>query len=180
MSCCDTHHANHAQGEATAIDPVCGMSVTIEGAMHTAGHDGATHYFCSARCKDKFVADPEHYLSGAHLDQVDDVPEGTIYTCPMHPEIRQVGPGSCPICGMAPEPETVRLEDGPDPELVDITRRFWIGAPLTLPFFVHALCDFVLGIRCHRLFEPATTQLPQPPLPPPAPRRETWRDRRRS
>src|SRR3546814_1305685 len=89
MSCCDTHHANHAQGEATAIDPVCGMSVTIEGAMHTAGHDGATHYFCSARCKDKFVADPEHYLSGAHLDQVDDVPEGTIYTCPMHPEIRQ-------------------------------------------------------------------------------------------
>src|SRR3546814_2579618 len=58
MSCCDTHHANHAQGEATAIDPVCGMSVMIEGAMHTAGHDGATHYFCSARCKDKFVADP--------------------------------------------------------------------------------------------------------------------------
>src|SRR3546814_2316217 len=112
MSCCDTHHANHAQGEATAIDPVCGMSVTIEGAMHTAGHDGATHYFCSARCKDKFVADPEHYLSGAHLDQVDDVPEGTIYTCPMHPEIRQVGPGSCPICGMALEPETVSLEDG--------------------------------------------------------------------
>src|SRR3546814_18754559 len=73
-----THHANHAQGEATAIDPVCGMSVTVEGAMHTAGHDGATHYFCSARCKDKFVADPEHYLSGAHLDQVDDVPEGKI------------------------------------------------------------------------------------------------------
>src|SRR3546814_6256409 len=69
MSCCDTHHANHAQGEATAIDPVCGMSVTIEGAMHTAGHDGATHYFCSARCKDKFVADPEHYLSGAHRSE---------------------------------------------------------------------------------------------------------------
>ena len=124
MSCCDTHHTEDARGEGSAIDPVCGMSVTIEGAIHVAEQDGATHYFCSARCKDKFVADPEHYLSGAHLNQVEDVPEGTIYTCPMHPEIRQVGPGSCPICGMALEPETVSLEDGPDPELVDMTRRF--------------------------------------------------------
>src|SRR3546814_7212697 len=83
--------------------------VTIEGAMHTAGHDGATHYFCSARCKDKFVAEPEHYLSGAHLDQVDEVPEGTIYTCPMHPELRQVGPGSCTICRMAVDRKSKRM-----------------------------------------------------------------------
>ena len=161
MSCCDTHHANHAQGEATAIDPVCGMSVTIEGATHVAEHDGATHYFCSARCKDKFVSDPEHYLSGAHLKQVEDVPEGTIYTCPMHPEIRQVGPGSCPICGMALEPETVSLEDGPDPELVDMTRRFWVSALFTLPLFAYAMSDMVPGISFDRLIEPARAQWAQ-------------------
>jgi len=161
MSCCNTHHADHAQGEATAIDPVCGMSVTIEGATHIAEHDGATHYFCSARCKDKFVSDPEHYLSGAHLKQVENVPEGTIYTCPMHPEIRQVGPGSCPICGMALEPETVSLEDGPDPELVDMTRRFWVSALFTLPLFVYAMSDMVPGISFDRLIEPAHAQWAQ-------------------
>lgn len=161
MSCCDTHQAGHAQGEATAIDPVCGMSVAIEGATHIAEHDGATHHFCSARCKDKFVSDPEHYLSGAHLEQVEDVPEGTIYTCPMHPEIRQVGPGSCPICGMALEPETVSLEDGPDPELVDMTRRFWVSALFTLPLFVYAMSDMVPGISFDRLIEPASAQWAQ-------------------
>ena len=161
MSCCDTHHANHAQGEATAIDPVCGMSVTIEGAAHVAEHDGATHYFCSARCKDKFVSDPEDFLSGARLKQVEDVPEGTIYTCPMHPEIRQVGPGSCPICGMALEPETVSLEDGPDPELVDMTRRFWVSVLFTLPLFVYAMSDMVPWISFDRVIEPARAQWAQ-------------------
>ena len=87
--------------EGMAIDPVCGMTVTVEGAENSAEHDGAQHYFCSARCQQKFLADPEMYLSGAHLNAVEDVPAGTIYTCPMHPEIRQEGPGSCPICGMA-------------------------------------------------------------------------------
>ena len=101
--------------------------------------------FCSGRCHDKFVADPEHYLSGAHLDAVENVPEGTIYTCPMHPEIRQVGPGSCPICGMALEPETVSLDDGPDPEYLDMSRRFWISAALTLPLFVYAMGDLIPG-----------------------------------
>ena len=161
MSCCDTHHTEDARGEGSAIDPVCGMSVTIEGATHVAEQDGATHYFCSARCKDKFVADPEHYLSGAHLNQVEDVPEGTIYTCPMHPEIRQVGPGSCPICGMALEPETVSLEDGPDPELVDMTRRFWVSTLFTLPLFVYAMSDMVPGISFDRLIEPASAQWAQ-------------------
>lgn len=161
MSCCDTHHTKDAKGEATAVDPVCSMSVAIEGATHVAEHDGATHYFCSVRCKDKFVADPEHYLSGAHLEQVEDVPEGTIYTCPMHPEIRQVGPGSCPICGMALEPETVSLEDGPDPELVDMTRRFWVSALFTLPLFVYAMSDMVPWISFDRLIEPARAQWAQ-------------------
>lgn len=147
--------------EGTAIDPVCGMSVAIDGAAHSATHEGATHYFCSPRCHDKFVADPELYLSGAHLDAVEDVPEGTIYTCPMHPEIRQPGPGSCPICGMALEPETVSLDDGPDPELVDMRRRFWWSALLTLPLFVYAMSDMAPGLSFDRLIEPAWAQWAQ-------------------
>ncbi|MFW2448488.1 MAG: heavy metal translocating P-type ATPase [Qipengyuania pacifica] len=147
--------------EGTAIDPVCGMSVAIDGAQHIATHEGATHYFCSPRCHDKFVTDPELYLSGAHLDAVEDVPEGTIYTCPMHPEIRQPGPGSCPICGMALEPETVSLGDGPDPELVDMLRRFWWSALLTLPLFVYAMSDMAPGLSFDRLIEPARAQWAQ-------------------
>ena len=147
--------------EGTAIDPVCGMSVAIDGAEHIAKHAGAEHYFCSPRCHDKFVTDPELYLSGAHLDAVEDVPEGTIYTCPMHPEIRQPGPGSCPICGMALEPETVSLGDGPDPELVDMRRRFWWSALLTLPLFVYAMSDMAPGLSFDGLIEPAWAQWAQ-------------------
>ena len=150
--------------EGTAIDPVCGMIVAIDGAEHSATHEGATHYFCSPRCHDKFVTDPELYLSGAHLDAVEDVPEGTIYTCPMHPEIRQPGPGSCPICGMALEPETVSLGDGPDPELVDMLRRFWWSALLTLPLFVYAMSDMAPGLSFDRLIEPAWAQWAQSAL----------------
>ncbi|MBT8427656.1 MAG: heavy metal translocating P-type ATPase [Erythrobacter sp.] len=152
---------NESVIEGTAIDPVCGMSVAIDGAQHIATHDGAKHYFCSPRCHDKFVTDPELYLSGAHLDAVEDVPEGTIYTCPMHPEIRQPGPGSCPICGMALEPETVSLGDGPDPELVDMRRRFWWSALLTLPLFVYAMSDMAPGLSFDRLIEPAWAQWAQ-------------------
>ena len=152
---------NESVIEGTAIDPVCGMSVAIDGAQHIATHEGATHYFCSPRCHDKFVTDPELYLSGAHLDAVEDVPEGTIYTCPMHPEIRQPGPGSCPICGMALEPETVSLGDGPDPELVDMLRRFWWSALLTLPLFVYAMSDMAPGLSFDRLIEPAWAQWAQ-------------------
>ncbi|TXC68827.1 heavy metal translocating P-type ATPase [Sphingorhabdus soli] len=146
-SCCSTSHAAKPapSAEGKAIDPVCGMTVSIDGARFVADHDGATHYFCSQGCHDKFVGDPEFYLSGAHLDAVEDMPEGTIYTCPMHPEIRQVGPGSCPICGMALEPETVSLSDGPDPEYIDMRRRFWISAGLTLPLFVYAMGDLIPG-----------------------------------
>jgi Cu+-exporting ATPase len=134
------------------------MSVTIEGAKHIAEHDGASHYFCSARCREKFVADPEHYLSGAHLAIHEDLPEGTIYTCPMHPEIRQVGPGSCPICGMALEPETVSLDDGPDPELTDMSRRFWWSAALTLPLFVYAMGEMVPALGFDRIVPPERGQ----------------------
>ena len=124
-------------------------------------HDGSEHYFCSSRCHDKFRADPELYLPGAHLDAVEEVPEGTIYTCPMHPEIRQAGPGSCPICGMALEPETVSLDDGPDPELVDMRRRFWWSALLTLPLFVYAMSDMIPWLSFDRLIEPVWAQWAQ-------------------
>jgi Cu+-exporting ATPase len=121
------HHDNAAEG---VIDPVCGMTVDPHTAKHRADYRGHTYYFCSAGCREKFVADPQKYL-GAR--QAETVPEDTIYTCPMHPQIRQVGPGSCPICGMALEPEIAGTEVGPNPELVDMTRRFWIGLVLSLP-----------------------------------------------
>jgi Cu+-exporting ATPase len=159
-NCCEPAKAPPG-ADGVAIDPVCGMSVTIEGAEHRAEHDNAQHYFCSSRCHDKFRADPELYLSGEHLNAVEDMPEGTIYTCPMHPEIRQTGPGSCPICGMALEPETVSLDDGPDPELVDMRRRFWWSALLTLPLFVYAMSDMIPWLSFDQLIEPARAQWAQ-------------------
>lgn len=111
------------------------MSVDPLTAKHHSHHGGRDFWFCGAGCKTKFDADPEKYLSPNKADTVPPAPPGTIYTCPMHPEVRQVGPGSCPICGMALEPETVTAESGPNPELADMTRRFWIGLLLTVPVF---------------------------------------------
>jgi len=134
------HTHGHAHGSAGTLgmakDPVCGMDVDPHTAKFRAEHGGRTYYFCAAGCRTKFVADPKKYLEKD--DQPPElVPEGTIYTCPMHPEIRQVGPGSCPICGMALEPELITAGDhGPHPELVDMTRRFWIGLALALPVFI--------------------------------------------
>ena len=134
---------------AKARDPVCGMSVDPATAKHRVEHAGQTFYFCSPGCRTKFESDPARYLdkkpAGNRHEAHDhahpaparakapETPSGTIYTCPMHPEIRQVGPGNCPICGMALEPETVTAETGPNPELVDMTRRFWIGTVVTAP-----------------------------------------------
>ena len=109
------------------IDPVCGMTVDPHTSLHRHAYQGRPYYFCSAGCRTKFAADPVKYLGGKPTHQ-EALPEGTIYTCPMHPEVRQVGPGSCPICGMALEPDVATAESGPNPELVDMTRRFWIGA----------------------------------------------------
>ena len=142
----------------TAVDPVCGMSVEIEGASFVHEHENSQHYFCSSRCLEKFRTDPELYLSNAHLDAVENVPEGAIYTCPMHPEIRQPGPGSCPICGMALEPETVSLDEGPDPELVDMRRRFWWSALFTLPLFAYAMGDMIPSRPFDQVIEPAFAQ----------------------
>jgi P-type Cu+ transporter len=118
-------------------DIVCGMTIDADTTPHHAEYQGQAYYFCSARCRTKFLADPQHYLgSDAKTREpmaLEPTPKRTIYTCPMHPEVRQVGPGSCPICGMALEPIVVAAEAPPNPELVDMTRRFWIGLVLTLP-----------------------------------------------
>ena len=137
-------HAHHGHGAERVTDPVCGMDVDPDAGKPQASHDGATYHFCSSSCHDKFVADPEHYLSGAHKQAYDDMPAGTEYTCPMHPEIIQDRPGDCPICGMALEPMGVPTGyEGPNPELVDFRRRFWIGAVLTLPLLVLSMGPFV-------------------------------------
>ncbi len=135
-SCCGGKHDHEATpAEATfAIDPVCGMKVNRATAKHRFSYQGEEYLFCSGRCRERFEAEPEKYLKPREPEPP--APAGTIYTCPMHPEVRQVGPGSCPICGMALEPEQVSLDDGPDPELIDMTRRFWIALALTLPVFV--------------------------------------------
>ena len=120
---------------ATARDPVCGMSVDPATAKQSTNHGGDTYWFCSAGCQAKFVADPKRYTSG-QPEKAEAAPEGTIYTCPMHPQVRQVGPGACPLCGMALEPETPTLDAAPNAELVEMTRRFWFGLVLTAPVFV--------------------------------------------
>jgi Cu+-exporting ATPase len=128
------HHAPPSSSAQAVKDPVCGMEVDPHTTKHRHEHAGRTYYFCSAGCRTKFAADPERYL-GEKAPQAP-APEGAIYTCPMHPEVRQVGPGNCPICGMALEPLEVTAEAGPNPELADMTRRFWIGLALTLPVIV--------------------------------------------
>ncbi|MDB5635607.1 MAG: copper-translocating P-type ATPase [Bradyrhizobium sp.] len=135
-SCGSTHGDGDKAAAATAIDPVCGMSVDPATAKHRVAYNGQDYFFCSARCRERFEAEPEKFLQPEPAKHPEPVtPAGTIYTCPMHPEIRQAGPGSCPICGMALEPEQVSLDDAPDPELTDMTRRFWIALVLTLPVF---------------------------------------------
>jgi Cu+-exporting ATPase len=187
------------------VDPVCGMTVDPARTAHRAEHDGRSWFFCSAGCRSKFVADPARFAGPAkpaccghhHHEQSHEVATGpaaagpgTIYTCPMHPEVRQQGPGACPdcgmalepvgapattrveytcpmhpqivqdhpgncpICGMALEPRTVTVEAAPNPELVDMTRRFWIGAALTLPVLLLAMGPHVIGFPSHDLIAP--------------------------
>ena len=149
------HGSEHSHAPATAPsdgahqvkDPVCGMMVDPHATQHKAEHAGRPYYFCSAGCRAKFLAEPERYLDpAAAAAKAEPVPEGTIYTCPMHPEIRQVGPGSCPICGMALEPVLVSLEAEPNLELIDMRRRFWIGLVLTIPVFLLEMGGHLLGL----------------------------------
>lgn len=143
-------HASHAgHGEpppaGKVLDPVCGMTVDPETTAHRAEFDGKPFFFCSAGCRTKFVAEPARYLDGGKTE-APVAPAGTVYTCPMHPEIRQVGPGSCPICGMALEPELVTAASAPNPELTDFTRRFWIGLALSVPVLALEMGGHLTGL----------------------------------
>jgi len=144
-SCCAGH--GPARSEAGARDPVCGMTVDPAATPHHAKHDGETYYFCSAGCRTKFLADPGRYLHPAPDTGAATAPAGAIWTCPMHPEIRQPGPGTCPICGMALEPAEPSLDDGPNPELVDFTRRFWVSAALAVPLLLVSMGAEMLGLH---------------------------------
>lgn len=139
----DAHR--HADSAHMAKDPVCGMTVDPHTAKHRADHRGHPYYFCSAGCRAKFAAEPDRYLAPGKAKAAPGS-EGAIYTCPMHPEIRQAGPGSCPICGMALEPVLATADTGPSHELTDMTRRFWIGLALALPVFVMEMGSHLFGL----------------------------------
>jgi Cu+-exporting ATPase len=150
------HHGAHAHTRdegAAATDPVCGMKVDPAKTPHHFGHNGADYHFCSAGCRSKFAADPQKYLNKSAAPAAP-VAEGTIYTCPMHPQIQQVGPGSCPICGMALEPVNAMEETGPNVELIDMTRRFWIGAALALPTVILEMGGHFPGLNLHHYIAP--------------------------
>ena len=181
----DHHSSDDAvsKGAPMEIDPVCGMKVNPEKPAATGEHEGRIFYFCSKRCHAKFTADPGLFLNKTktevqppqgvpsaaghahdphhdhthHAVQATEsaTPAGTMFTCPMHPEVRQVGAGDCPKCGMALEPETASAESGPNPELIDMTRRFWIGLVLTLPIFILAMAEHVPGLHIDQLVSPA-------------------------
>jgi Cu+-exporting ATPase len=130
---CHAPHGQGGDGPARATDPVCGMTVDPHKTQHRHALGGETYYFCCAGCKTKFAADPGKYLAPKKAAPAAPAPAGTIYTCPMHPEIRQEGPGACPICGMALEPVDATAEPGPNHELIDMSRRLWFGLALALP-----------------------------------------------
>ena len=150
----DTHHGHHhhkgdATGNVTAgpgkpfTDPVCGMNVSAD-PERTIEYGGTAYHFCSTGCMTKFLAKPEAYLAPKKTEPAPAASEGTIYTCRMHPEIRQPAPGNCPICGMALEPLMPSLEDEENPELADFRRRFWWTLPLTVAVFVLAMFGHLL------------------------------------
>ena len=178
-----------------ATDPVCGMTVAEHKAAGSFAYQGHTYYFCSTRCRDKFVADPGRYVAGAAPAPKAAPAAGVTYTCPMHPEIRQPGPGNCPkcgmalepagvpaapskteyvcpmhpqimraapgecpICGMALEPRTVTLEEEENPELRDMTRRFWVSTALAVPVFASAMAAELWPEATARIIDPHLRQ----------------------
>jgi Cu+-exporting ATPase len=156
----DRSHPEHTRGidgldhGTIVVDPVCGMNVDTRNAEHRFEFAGTPYYFCSARCLEKFRADPDRYLNPPEHDPAVTSPamgalpeagQGTVWTCPMHPEIRRDAPGQCPICGMALEPLEPTLDEGPNPELVDMSRRFWGSVALSLPMVILTFGAEVLG-----------------------------------
>ena len=155
---------------AAVIDPVCGMTVDPATAAGSYEYNGTTYYFCAVRCRERFAADPESFLArvgavGGHphtettnaheatrkeagtKSEIPDPKSQIEFTCPMHPEIVRIGPGSCPICGMALEPKEITLDDTADPEYIDMKRRFWMSLPLTIPVFVLAMAEMFVDFN---------------------------------
>lgn len=143
------HHDEHDSNEV--IDPVCGMTISPADAVGTVEHGGKLYHFCSESCVERFRANPSAFVSGAKPAAVSEGAAEAEYTCPMHPEVRQKGPGSCPICGMALEPVNVTLEEQPNEELEDMTRRFWWSLALTVPILGFMVAEFLPGDLLHRL-----------------------------
>ena len=141
-----------------AIDPVCGMTVDPNAGKPSYQHGGHTYHFCSEGCRSKFAADPSRYLD--KRGEPEPLPQGTLYTCPMHPQIVQEGPGPCPICGMALEPMGVapEHEHGGNAELVDFTRRLWIAVPLSLALVALDMGSHVFGVRLLPFLSPQAEQ----------------------
>ncbi len=150
-SCCSEAPS---ASDAAVKDPVCGMAVDPGTALHHAAHNGQGYHFCSTGCRTKFIADPSRYLADAQRPAPLAAP-GAIWTCPMHAQIRQPGPGNCPICGMALEPAAPSLDDAPNPELVDFTRRWWVSAVLSVPLLILTMGTDLLGLH---LVSPAISQ----------------------
>jgi len=151
-----SNYSHPSANGASATDPVCGMSVDPSRAL-SHEHRGTTYYFCNPRCQEKFANNPEQYLHDEPSQRTAEVaPAGTIYTCPMHPEIRRDAPGACPLCGMALEPLTPTADEGENVELLDMTRRFWISTALTLPLFWAMLGELFTSIDPMMLFGHST------------------------
>ncbi|HET6184907.1 MAG TPA: heavy metal translocating P-type ATPase [Acetobacteraceae bacterium] len=136
-----------AAAVATATDPVCGMTVDPLTSKQRYDYQGQTFHFCSPRCRERFAAEPDKHMPRAAAPPIPEAPPGAVWTCPMHPQIRQDHPGSCPICGMALEPMAPSAETAPNPELADMLRRFWIGLALAVPVAVLAMADVVPGMH---------------------------------
>ena len=143
--CCGKRVLPDATSTATVRDPVCGMTVDPSKSALHAIHRGETYHFCGRGCLAKFMVDPERFVGERQVRPAEMAPAGTIFTCPMHPEIEQVGPGTCPKCGMALEPKEVAADAGPNHELADMTRRLWIGGLATVPVFVLAMGEHLFG-----------------------------------
>jgi len=152
----DAHHGHEHHAGSSVRDPVCGMTIDPAKAAAKVEYAGTKYYFCSAGCAAKFRADPERYVKPPEpKPPAPPPPAGTLYTCPMHPEIIRDAPGACPICGMALEPRTVTLEEGENPELVSMRRRFWVSTALTLPVFVIAMRHYLPGNPLGQFASPA-------------------------
>jgi Cu+-exporting ATPase len=155
------HGMHHHTGDGSVVtepvmetDPVCGMKVNPATSKHRFDHAGHTFHFCGARCRERFAAEPGRFLQPAEAVPAPAAAPGSIWTCPMHPEVRQNHAGTCPICGMALEPEAPSADSGPNPELRDMSRRFWISLVLSVPVFLLAMSDVLPGNPLARVLPP--------------------------